>query len=155
MSLRSHAYVGFVPAKKELAREPSALVNALLDRITKLRKERGIKLNRHMKQAGATQQSWSRWKHGASPGIDLLEAVVRALDAELVVEVRDRRAAKPYQLPQATTPEAVEIVGAVDVLSDPDARQRIRDQVFAMVAVLKGKPDSAALRAAKPSRKAK
>jgi transcriptional regulator with XRE-family HTH domain len=135
--VRSGAYGSLMSTHKNVSGEPSALVSSLLARITELRKRREMPLGKMMKAAGSTQQAWSRWGHGSAPRIDLIEAVVRALDAELVLEVRDRRSQTrtAQTLPAGLSQEAVEIANALDVLPE-DARAKVRDAVFRLIPVV-------------------
>lgn len=122
---RSTGYVPRVPRKTE----PSALVSAVIQALEKLRKARGITQKALMRAAGGTQQQWNRWTHGASPKVTSLEAVARALDAELLLEVRDRRTAPRQQTaPPAISAASVEIAAVVDGLPE-HLQQRIVEAV--------------------------
>jgi hypothetical protein len=79
------------PKKK---REPTAIVAALMKEIDDMRRERDLKRGKMMKQAGSTQQAWSRWTLGAEPGVNAVAAIARVLDADLDIHLRDLRTSR-------------------------------------------------------------
>jgi transcriptional regulator with XRE-family HTH domain len=100
--MESVTYTGCVPTAKNRKpaigtatgapqREPSSLVKHVMEELELLQERRGLTQKAMMKAAGSTQQAWSRWTKGSEPGVNLLANVANALDAELVVKVRDRR----------------------------------------------------------------
>jgi transcriptional regulator with XRE-family HTH domain len=95
--VESLIYSGRVPTRKTTG--PSALVRAVLQQLEQLQGRREITQKAMMRAAGSTQQAWSRWSQGAEPGLNTLQAVANALDAELEVRVRDRRTSESAKPP--------------------------------------------------------
>lgn len=140
---RGVTYRPAVTTHRNVNKEPAAIVKALLDKMTALRKQRDLTLKKMMKLAGSTQQAWDRWRKGSAPRLDSLEAVARALDADLVVDLRDRRSQPaPQRLPVGFSAESIGIATAIDGLPE-EARHKILDMVVKIAGVLHTAPHPA------------
>lgn len=116
---------------------PSSLMGEVLRSLRELKRTRNMSFEEIEKKGGKGQQAWSKWEAGADPSVSSIASTANALDAELVLEVRDRR--KGTHVSAAPSPEAVEIATVVDALEE-SARQRVVSAVHRLAQTLAGVP---------------